>query len=148
MKISSAIAGGLAGTCTVALLHESLKKVTQASPRMELLDMEALSKILKSIKVKIPEYDQLLKWTLAGEIITHTLYYSVTGIGKKGIWLKGILLGVAAGITAVVLPNPLGLNGAPSNRSPQTEAMTIAMYLAGGLAASAVSKLVIDKGNP
>ena len=142
MKALPALAGGLAGMFTIALIHESLKKVTPAAPRMELLDMEALSKVLKRINVKAPDEDDLLKLTMAGEIVSHTLYFSLVGAGnKKSVWLRGVLSGLFAGITAVALPKPLGLHQALSNRTPQTEIMTIGLYLVGGLAASAVNKI-------
>ena len=146
MKASTALAGGLAGTFTVALIHESLKKITPAAPRMELLDMDALSKVLKSINVKLPEQHELLKLTTAGEIVSHTLYFSLVGTGnKKSVWLKGLLSGLFAGITAVALPKPLGLNQPLSNRTPKTEIMTIGMYLFGGLAASGACKYLTNK---
>jgi hypothetical protein len=44
-------------------------------------------------------------------------------------------LGLAAGLGAVFLPGPLGLGSAPSNRTTQTQAMTVGWYLLGGLAA-------------
>ncbi len=146
MKLSAALSGGLAGTFAGALLHESLKKITTDAPRMELLDMEALSKVLETINVKVPEHNTLLKWTMAAEIVSHIVYYSFVGTGnKKGAWMRGAALGVAAGITAVVLPEPLGLHGAPVNRRPQTQAMTIGLYFIAGIAASAVSKLMAGK---
>jgi hypothetical protein len=39
MKAAAAFAGGLAGTLTVASLHEALIRVTPNAPRMDLLDM-------------------------------------------------------------------------------------------------------------
>ena len=54
MKISAAVAGGLAGTLTVASLHEALRRVTPDAPRMDLLDIELLRKGLKTIHQKIP----------------------------------------------------------------------------------------------
>jgi hypothetical protein len=145
MKTSAALAGGLAGTFTIAVIHESLKKVTNDAPRMELLDMEAFSKTLQWINMEVPERDDLLRWTMAAEIASHTLYYGFVGLGnKKGTWFRGIALGLIAGFTAVMLPKPLGLKGAPGNRTKQTTAMTVALYLIGGLAASAVSKLAAD----
>jgi hypothetical protein len=39
-----------------------------------------------------------------------------------------------------VLPGPLGLGEAPSNRTPQTQLMTVAWYTAGGLVAGVVAR--------
>jgi len=145
MKGSAAIAAGLAGASTIASLHEGFRRLTPDAPRMDLLDMEALQKTLKAIHVKVPRRSELLKWTVAGEAGGNIFYYSLAGVGgRKSIWLRSALLGLAAGITAVVLPKPLGLSEAHSNRTPQTKAMTIGLYLIGGLVAAAVSALVDD----
>jgi hypothetical protein len=61
---------------------------------------------------------------------------------KKGVWLRGALLGLAAGITAVVLLKPLGLPKEPSNKTLGTQVMTIGLYLMGGLVAAAITQLV------
>jgi hypothetical protein len=145
MKGSAAIAGGLAGASTIASLHEGFRRLTPDAPRMDLLDMEALQKMLKAIHVQVPRRSELLKWTVVGEASSNLVYYSLLGVGgRKNVWLRGTLLGLAAGITAVVLPKPLGLSEAHSNRTPKTKAMTVGLYLIGGLVAAAVSKLVDD----
>ncbi len=145
MKGSAVLAGGFAGACTVASLHEGLRRLTPDAPRMDLLDMEALQKMLKALHAEVPKRDALLKWTVAGEAASNIAYYGITGIGHgRGAWLRGALLGLAAGVTAVVLPKPLGLSEAPSNRTTQTKVMTLGLYLIGGLVAAAVAKLVDD----
>ena len=69
----------------------------------------------------------------------------LAGIGKKGVWWRGPALGFLAGMGAVLLPKPLGLNREYSNRTPATKIMTIAWYLAGGLVSSAVASLLKNK---
>lgn len=44
MKVSAAVAGGLAGTLMLASLHEALRRVTPDAPRMDLLDMALIRK--------------------------------------------------------------------------------------------------------
>ena len=82
--------------------------------------------------------------TLAGDIVSNAAYYSLTGSGKNA-WLRGGLLGLAAGVGGVVLPGPLGLGTAPSNRTTKTQVMTVAWYLLGGLAAAAVASAFNQK---
>ena len=143
MKASAAIAGGLAGTLTVASLHEALRKVTPDAPRMDILDMELIRRGLKSINKKVPAEDELQRWAVGGELICDTAYYSFAGTGgKRGVWLRGTLLGLVAGITAVVLPKPLGLPEEPSSKTVATRLMTVGLYLMGGLVAAAVTQLV------
>jgi hypothetical protein len=47
MKVSAGLAGGLAGTLTVASIHEALKKITPDAPRMDILDMELIPYFIK-----------------------------------------------------------------------------------------------------
>ncbi|WP_205573238.1 hypothetical protein [Flavisolibacter nicotianae] len=143
MKVSAAVAGGLAGTLTVASLHEAMRRMTPDAPRMDLLDMDLIRKGLKTVHKKVPEKDELQRWAVGGELVADTAYYSLAGMGgKKGAWLRGAVLGLVAGITAVVLPKPLGLPADPSNKTVGTQLMTVGLYLAGGLVAAAVAQLV------
>ena len=143
MKVSAALAGGLAGTLTVASLHEALKRVTHDAPRMDLLNIELIRKGFKSMNKEVPKKDELERWAVGGELLCDTAYYGLAGMGgKKGVWLRGALLGLVAGVTAVVLPRPLGLPEEPSNKTSATQLMTIGLYLMGGLATSAITELV------
>ena len=146
MKVSAALAGGLAGTLTVASLHEALKRVTHDAPRMDLLNIALIRKGFKSMNKEVPKKDELERWAVGGELLCDTAYYGLAGMGgKKGVWLRGALLGLVAGVTAVVLPRPLGLPEEPSNKTSATQLMTIGLYLMGGLATSAITELV-DNG--
>jgi hypothetical protein len=143
MKVSSALAGGVAGTVTVASIHEALRRVTPNAPRMDLLDMELIRKGLTSMNKEVPGEDELQRWAVGGELFLDTAYYGLAGVGgKKGAWLRGALLGLGAGVTAVVLPKPLGLPEEPSNKTLGTRLMTIGLYLMGGLVAAAITQLV------
>jgi hypothetical protein len=145
MKVSAAVAGGLAGTLTVASLHEALRRITPDAPRMDILDMELIRKGLKSINKEVPAEDELQRWAVSGELFCDTAYYSLAGMGgKKGVWLRGALLGFVAGVTAVVLPKPFGLPEEPSSKTLGTRLMTIGLYLMGGLVAAAVTQLVAN----
>jgi len=144
MKVSSALAGGLAGTITVASLHEAMRRVSPtAAPRMDLLDMDLLRKGLTKLNKKIPADGALQRWAVGGELLCDTAYFSMAAAGgKKRIWLYGALLGLAAGISAVVLPKSMGLPAETSNKTVGTKIMTIGLYFLGGLAAAAVARLV------
>src|SRR5215831_7000582 len=143
MKLSAGIAGGVAGTVAVASMHEALRRVTPDAPRMDILDMDLIRKGLTSLHREVPAEEQLQRWAVGGELLCDSAYYGLTGIGsKKGIWGRGVLLGLIAGVTAVVLPKPLGLPTEPSNKTLGTQLMTIGLYLMGGLVAAAVTQLV------
>ena len=145
MKVSSALAGGLAGTLTVASMHEALRRVTPNAPRMDLLDMDLIRKGAKSMNKKVPQDNDLQRMAVGGELFGDVAYYSLTAMGgKKRVWLCGALLGLMAGVAAVVLPKSLGLPTEPSNKTLGTKIMTVGLYLMGGLASAAVTRLVDD----
>jgi hypothetical protein len=54
MKTAATLAGGLAGTLTVASIHEGLRRVTPNAPRMDLLDVELIRKGLKRMNKEVP----------------------------------------------------------------------------------------------
>ena len=143
MKVAAALAAGMAGTLAVASLHEALRRVTPNAPRMDLLDMELIRKGLTSMNQKVPRADQLQRWAVGGELLCDTAYFGLAALGgKKRAWWRGALLGLAAGVLAVVLPKPLGLPEAPSNKTTGTQLLTVGLYVSGGLVAAAMAQLV------
>jgi hypothetical protein len=149
MKVSNALLGGLAGACAVTILHQVIKGKEKDAPRMDLLGMESITKVLKNIGVEPPEGHKLYYITMAGDIFSNTMYYGLTGVGNKKTWLKGPALGLAAGLGAVLLPKPLGLNEKPSNYTRKTQLLSVLYYFVGGLASAAtLSLLEKKKENP
>lgn len=145
MKTLNALAGGLAGACVLTAIHETMRRVVPDAPRMDILGMRAIEKLLHKADAEPPsDDDKLHTMAMVGDVISNSLYYSFVGTGKSA-WLRGALLGAGAGIGAVLLPGPLGLGEKPSGRTTQTKAMTVGLYLAGGLAAAAVGFLLTDK---
>ena len=146
MKATTALAGGLAGAATITLLHESIKKVVPEAPRMDRLGMQAISKGLKKTGNKVPAENALYAITMAGDLISNALYYSAAGIGsEKNIWVRSSILGLAAGLGAVLLPKPMGLNNRHSDRTIATQVMTVGLYVTGALVTTAVIKLLNKK---
>lgn len=108
-------------------------------PRVDLLGEEALQKTLNHFGTEITRENNLYAATLAGDLVSNAAYYSLIGCGKpKHVWTKAIALGVAAGVGAIVLPKPLGLDPAPVNRTRKTKVLTIAYYLTGALVTAAI----------
>jgi len=146
MKAITVLAGGLAGAATVTLLHESIKKVVPEAPRMDRLGMQAISKGLKKAGMKVPEENVLFTVAMAGDLMSNAIYYSAAGIGsEKNIWLRSSLLGLAAGLGAVLLPEPLGLSKQHSNKTIATQVITVGLYVTGALVTTAVIKLLNKK---
>lgn len=139
--VPQALASGLAGATALTLLHETARHLRpDIAPRMDVLGMRALRKLLGKAAAPQPDHDTLFNLTMTGDLLSNGLYFSLVGRGKKA-WRRGALLGLAAGVGGVVLPGPLGLGEAPSNRTPETKLLTVAWYLVGGLAAAGASRL-------
>ncbi|MFC6996758.1 hypothetical protein [Rufibacter roseus] len=130
---------GLAGAVAVTAVHEAVRRFYPKAPRMDILGMRAISKGLHLAGQTPPENDKLHTWSLVGDIISNSVYYSLVGSDKKALW-RGSLLGAAAGIGGVLLPGPMGLGTAPSNRTRETQALTIGYYFMAGLAAGVAAK--------
>lgn len=146
MKTIASLGGGLAGACAVTLIHESVRKIVPKAPRMDLLGMNAISKGLNAAGINTPTGPKLYTMALAGDILSNAIYYSLAGAGnEKNIWLKSSLLGLVAGIAATTLPEPLGLKEKYRNETAETKLMTIGLYVAGALAATAIMKLMAKK---
>lgn len=145
MRLSSAL-GGLAGAAALTILHETIKKQDSKAPRMDLLGMMALSKIIRSVGKNPPPEKKLYIYTMTGDLLSNALYYSLAGMGKqKSLLEKGAALGIAAGLGALFLPKPLHLNEEYSNRTTRTQVMTVAYYLIGSLVAAALMKQLRKK---
>lgn len=145
MSIRSTI-GGLAGACTLTLLNESVKKLDKDAPRMDLLGMNAVAKVMKGNNILAQTAGKLFPIALAGDLVSNSLYYSMADTGdRRKTLVRGALLGLGAGLGAVVLPKTLGLNDDATTRTLKTKVLTVAWYVIGGLAAAAAINLLNEK---
>lgn len=139
--------GGLAGACTLTLLNESVKKLDKDAPRMDLLGMNAVARLMKGSNILTQTAGKLFPVALAGDLVSNTLYYSMADTGDRNkTLLRGALLGLGAGLGAVVLPKTLGLNDDATTRTMKTKVLTVSWYVIGGLAAAAAINL-LNKNN-
>jgi hypothetical protein len=148
MKISQSLQSGLAGAAALTLAHEVIRKTVPAAPRMDRLGMTALAKLLRGGGAEVPTQKSLFLATMAGDLLANAVYYSLTGVGEKGSHLlKGSILGLSAGLGAVVLPKHMGLPSWPSSRTTATKVLTVGIYFLGGIvAASVLNSLERRKG--
>jgi len=142
-KIKNLFAG-LCGALALNALHESIKN-KRTTPRIDFLGEQALQKTVRYFGGNITDKDELYKATLAGDLLSNTLYYSLIGSGRgKHIWTKAIAMGLLAGIGAVKLPEPMGLNPKSVAKTDGIKLMTVGYYLFGalvtGIVLSAFSK--------
>ena len=136
-RLLSAVGSGLIGAAVLTAIHQVARELVPGAPRMDVLGRRAIAMGLRSLGVRPPRTSMLQRYALAGDIVSNTAYYALVGVGGGRTLRKGTLLGVLAGIGAVVLPPLMGLGRRPSRATDATKAMTIAWYTAGGIAAGA-----------
>ena len=137
------IMGGLAGAAALTVVNETVKRLDANAPRLDLLGMNAAAKILKGSKIKTPAFAQnLFPAALAGDLISNTLYFGMAQAEtKRKTLIRGSLLGLGAGIGAVTLAKPMGVDYSTA-QPVKKNALTIAYYLIGGLVAAAMINLI------
>jgi hypothetical protein len=141
MKIIKNIIGGLAGAVALNILHETVKRFYHNAPRVDLIGEEGLNKALKTSGAAPLQGNALYAATLASDLVSNGIYYSLIGIGKKrNLIIRGITYGAAAGIGALELIKPMGLSDAPVTRTDQTRILTVGYYIFGGIIAAKVIK--------
>jgi hypothetical protein len=137
MRLSAAI-GGFAGACALTLINEAIRKFDPRAPRLDLLGRNAVAKLIKGPASAPLLVQKLLPLAITGDLISNTLYFSLaSGKNRNKTLMRGALLGLGAGLGAVVLPKPMGLDSSTTNRAGRTQAMTIMYYVIGGLVAAA-----------
>lgn len=142
MKLMASVLGGLAGAITVTVLHELTRKVDPTAPRLDLVGETVTQKLAQKAGYNPPTGRSLYASSLAGSLLTNTLSYSFAGMsGKKPLSL-GTLVGAAMGFSAVKLPKKLGLSRDYTDGSSKRRWLTMALYITGGLVASAVSRSI------
>jgi hypothetical protein len=148
MKLTSAL-GGLAGACALTLINQAIAKIDKKAPRLDLLGMNAVAKMIKSPKSAPLLVQKLLPMSVAGDLVSNSLYYSMAKATTKNKTLvRGLLLGLGAGLGAVALPKPMGLDETTTNLTTRTQVMTIAWYVIGGIVAAAVINAMEEKDEP
>lgn len=143
------LGSGVAGALVLTGLHEAARRLLPHAPRMDVIGERALSRSLNALGRRSPRGSRLYRATLAGELFSNSLYYSMVGAAVRTRTLQtGLLIGLAAGLGAVLLPPYLGLGKSPGSKAPLTPLLTVAWYTAGGLAAAAAARLMDDESEP
>jgi len=134
---STALLAGGIGAVATNLLHEVVRRLTPDAPRVDLLGMQALSRLLHVAGLPTPDHSALYTMTLLGDLASNSAYFALVGTGPRERAITvGSALGLAAGVGAVYLPPYLGLSTRPTERTATTAALTVALYSSGGLVAS------------
>lgn len=138
MRLGPALASGIVGACALTLIHEAARHSIPHAPHVNVLGERAIRRIADALGSRPPGEMSLYAGALVGELVSNSLFYALSGLGgAKHATRTGALLGIAGGLGAVTLPEPLGLGRQPHRKTPATELMTLAWYGLGGLAAGA-----------
>jgi hypothetical protein len=140
MKLLISLAGGLAGAISVTILHELIRKIDHSAPRLDKLGEEATAKLIAKTGHEAPTGNSLFATSLAGDIISNTLYYSLAGTRIKKSMATGSVLGLGAGLGALTLTRKMGLDDRTVNETPKRKLITVGLYLTGGLVAAGVMR--------
>ena len=137
------LASGAIGALALTALNEGARRRVPHAPRMDVIGMRALSAAVRALGGRPPRGRTLFRETMGADLLSNTIYYGLVGAGARQTRLsRGILLGAAAGLGAVLLPPLLGLGHSPGSRRPATPLMTVAWYTAGGVAAALAGRLL------
>lgn len=146
MSLTKTIVSGLAGALAVNLLNETTRQFMPNAPRLDILGKRAIAYPLMEAEIEPPPNSRLYWIALGGDIATNSLYFSLVGLGAvENAYRNGVLLGLAAGIGAIYLPDKIGLGEEMTARTTETAMMTVAWYLAGGLAAATAYQMLSDE---
>jgi hypothetical protein len=135
--LARAAAAGAAGAAALTGVHQLALGLTDAAPRMDVLGMRALRRSMRTAGLQPPSGRSLYNWTLASDLVSNGAYYALVAGPRP--WLRGAVLGLAAGVGALLLPQRIGLGHPPKSEYVTNQAMTITWYLIGGLVAAATA---------
>ena len=142
MKSIQGLAAGLAGAVVLTVTHQLLHKMFRDAPRMDLMGEEAVNKITDKAGIDLTA-ENTYNAAMTGDIAGNALYYSLAYTGnRKNALQRGALLGLTAGIGAVVLPKHMGLSNEYSNRTIKTGLLAIAVYTLGGIVSGKVAGML------
>jgi hypothetical protein len=130
-RIGDAALSGVAGAVAVTTVHQVARRLTANAPRMDVLGVRALTRGAHMADIPVPGPETMQKAALAGDLVCNSAYYALATT-----WRRGVVLGLAAGIGALVLPQRMGLGEPPKSDRLSNKVMTVAWYLLGGIAAA------------
>lgn len=136
---TNAFVAGTTGAATLTLAHEVLRLLVKDPPRMDLVGMSALSRILRSFGLKAPRGQKLRGYTMLADIVANAIYFAPIAASRRFTVTRGAMLGGVAGLGAVVLTPLLGLPKRHRGVDARGQLLTVGLYVAGGVAAAAMA---------
>jgi hypothetical protein len=138
----NAIVAGTTGAATLTLAHETVRQLVRRPPRMDLLGMSALSRILRALGMRPPRGERLRGYTMLADLVANAIWFAPVASGKRMTLARGAILGGLAGVGAVVLTPMLGLPKRHRGTDLRGQLLTVGLYTAGGIAAAAMASML------
>jgi hypothetical protein len=146
MKLSTTL-GGIAGACALTLINQGIRKIDKSAPGSDLLRMNALAKVTKPRLQVLPVLNRIFPLALGGDMVSSSLYYAMAkGKTYEQTMLRGALLGLGAGLGAVMVPR-FATGERPGHRTTGAKLLTVAWYVIGGLVAATAINWLESKEN-
>ena len=151
MPLARPLAAGLVGALTLNALSEAAHRLAppeaaRRAPRLDRLGTAALARALGLDVRPAREADRagpVYAAALALDVAVNTAGYALVGGGAGRPVARGLAVGALNGAAAVVGARLLG-RGGDVDRAPETPALAVAWYLAGGVAAGLAARALAD----
>lgn len=142
MNLLKTITAGFIGSVTLNFLHERTMTIaTNVKAQMKVngnLDLDSFEQINEPLFNNTENYDQ----NLLRNIISNTFFFSTIGFGKpKNFYLRGISLGLAAGLSAAATGDNGALNQQKITLRNKSNVRNTIIYVAGGLVTASILSL-------
>ncbi len=136
---------GMSGATMLTAVHQTARNHVNNAPRMDEMGMRGLAQLREAVGAAPVDHDRLYEETFVGDLIANSLYYSLVGIGpRRGVFTRGMVLGLLAGAGALFLPRHMGLGDPPRSDRTANQLMTVGLYVIGGLAAAYAAQTLAD----
>lgn len=140
-----AVVAGAAGAGVLTAVHQLGARLFDDAPRMDVVAMRGIRRLFGASTGARVADRPAHRLALAGDLLSNSAYYALVAARPTGAWWRGAALGAGAGAGALLLPRPLGLGDPPHVESMRNRVLTVAWYLAGGLAAAAAARALSPK---
>ena len=131
-----ALLNGFVGAMALTTVHQALRRSLPDAPQLDRIGMRGVERICTTIGTNPPSGERLFLLALIADLLANSVLFSQVG-SRSGFFSigKGVSLGLSAGLGAATLPAILGLSTGATRRTRRTAALTIGMFVFGGLAA-------------
>jgi hypothetical protein len=140
---------GLLGAIATTVLNETFRRFMPYAPRLDILGLRLASAGFQLAGMNPPRGLVVRAIALVGDLVSNSLFFGLIGLGRpRHPLVRGSVLGLAMGIGAVALPEPLGFGKDTTARTKKTAAQTILFYVAGGVLAALAFQFSQRRRNP